>query len=429
MNTIGNNEKKRIIILYIIAVPILFLFGVLPGHYDYDTQYYMKAADVFFMGNIDCLRTPIYPLFLKFCSIFGNGNLLSSVIIIQSVVYLISIYFFYQLSLYILGPGIMVFLVTLCYVTVPVPAWCGLLMTESLSISGSVVLTYLIVRRLHNRSVVADVSICLISLFLLFLRPTFLVFTAILPVIWLFCMINKKGGQYGLPLFLSLVPIVCFCFYCGRYANTYGKFTSTISYECNTIFNLKRSGLWDPDCLYNKEEKTACEYIDDHWDGAYGSIYNYTTSSGNLQVIDEMCSTMIKHHARDYYLYRLKTALVSLDSHFLTYTCQRRDTPARLFYAFTSFLTFHISFFFLVSFVLCVVVLISIILQKSIPLKVLLMVGICLGYGLGIMVSATDSQGRLLLPVLPHFFIVLGCFTRFLIDFVRRGKESFLQFE
>lgn len=395
-------KNKYIALIYCVALVVLTFFNILPGNDDYDTYYYFHALN----GQIDCLRTPIYPIFLQFCS-FLPGHVNLYVTIFQSIIYLISIYYFYLICSQTFD-SVVSLICCLLYVISPIPAWCNTIMTECISISLLVINLYYIIKQISNPSLKIAILNCFITIVLVFLRPTFIILLVFLPILWFALFIKSRNKHFCHSLLLSLVPLLLFCGYSLEYKKQYGKFSTTISYECNSIFNLKRSKLWDPSCLEDPEEIEVCNFIDTYWDGAYRSIYNWANTRKNIIVIDKMCKTMIDHHKQDYTYYRIKKSILALDSHLSTCTVSKRNSPFFFMYATTSLLTFHIGFIILVFLLGCLIQTIMFMKGHGISVTYLFLNLLGLGYSLGIMYAATDSFGRLILPAYPLFILTLG---------------------
>ena len=95
-------EYKKYIrpqIIYLISVIYcIVLLLVYKVQLSGDSQSYISAWDIFRSGNIDMWRTPVYPFFLGFLNmVFGDEYYLLMAVIIQHIIFLISVRFFYNL--------------------------------------------------------------------------------------------------------------------------------------------------------------------------------------------------------------------------------------------------------------------------------------------------------------------------------------------
>ena len=132
---------------WIITIVILTLYNITPSIGGYDVPYYFLAGEHLWNGELDCLRTPVYPLLLKVFSVcFGDKGGIVGIIILQSVVYLISVASLKSITTQVIKNQKIQYAMMLLYVLCVAPGWCNEMLTESLSISGCVIITDLIVR-------------------------------------------------------------------------------------------------------------------------------------------------------------------------------------------------------------------------------------------------------------------------------------------
>ena len=176
----------------------------------------------------------------------------------------------------------------LLFVVVISPAWCNEIATESLSLSGCIILVDQVVRFYDSKRWNIGVVLHILLLFLVFLRPTFVLFFAILPFLWIWKMIETRQvcASMMFALVSTMICTGCFLLYNRSYEKQYGKQTSTISFECNTVYNLKRSGCWDVNVVSDPQAEKICKKIDEEYTCNYEPLYWIVDSiPGSLPLI------------------------------------------------------------------------------------------------------------------------------------------------
>lgn len=401
-------QRHPLYVLYFIAIPVLLINNLIPGNFDFDSQYYLSAIDNILAHRIDCLRTPVYPLFLYVCSSFGDKYLVLMVTIVQSLLYLISIYFFHQIATKLIESPIISFWITLYYILLPTPNWCSMILTESLSISGMIFITWLLMkdieRPLWNRSCI----ICLVLIFLIFLRPTFIVFLAIIPATYLYLSIKDKKVYFQV-IPLTVIPLCCYLLYCNAFQKEYGLYSSSYSGTCNKIYNLKRGDLWHPSMLTDINEQRVCTYIDSVWDGSYSYLYPLESlAPDDLFYIDNMCNTMISKQKKLYQKWQSLVFLRSCDESLSIWQYNRRTTLGRPLFIFNKLFAIHLSIFYVVIILCFFVSFFKLYRFKIENTCFVLLTGICFTHCVGICYAGAEAYGRLMLPVFPLFLCLTG---------------------
>jgi hypothetical protein len=153
-----------------------------------------------FLGQVDILRTPVYPYFIKFVRLFGNENLYQNIIIFQSIISFLSIILFYKIAVYVFKTRPAIIAATFVYGIYPfIINFDKCILTESISISGIVLLFYLIVNFLNKPSAAKAVLLTLFIFVLIMLRPAFLFLVAIITLFWVFRIISTRHKQVSPP--------------------------------------------------------------------------------------------------------------------------------------------------------------------------------------------------------------------------------------
>lgn len=403
--------KKDKIVVWIVAVVMLLLYNLTPVVPSFDSQFYLLAGKHIAEGRIDCLRTPVYPIILHFLSsVFGKQGLGIAITLFQSVFYLFSVGSFLHLVQKVITNRIINLLTMLLFVVVISPAWCNEIATESLSLSGCIILVDQVVRFYDSKRWNIGVVLHILLLFLVFLRPTFVLFFAILPFLWIWKMIETRQvcASMMFALVSTMICTGCFLLYNRSYEKQYGKQTSTISFECNTVYNLKRSGCWDVNVVSDPQAEKICKKIDEEYTCNYEPLYWIVDSiPGSLPLISEACDDMIQAHKQQYYRYRIQTFVESFNTRFPGAVNTRSALSALLFF-WSLFWAMPLSLFYLVVPISVVALLYFIVKKKKVPVIESLIVATTFAQYVGIILSASEAHARLMIPVYGLFLLILA---------------------
>lgn len=403
--------KKDKIVVWIVAVVMLLLYNLTPVVPSFDSQFYLWAGKHIAAGRIDCLRTPVYPIILHFLSsVFGKQGLGIAITLFQSVFYLFSVGSFLHLVQKVITNRIINLLTMLLFVVVISPAWCNEIATESLSLSGCIILVGLVVRFYDSKKWNIGVILHILLLFLVFLRPTFVLFFAVLPCLWIWKMVETR--QFCASMMVALVSTMicmgCFLLYNKSYEKQYGKQTSTISFECNTVYNLKRSGCWDVNVVSDPQAVKICKKLDEEYTCNYEPLYWIVDSiPGSLPLIAEACDDMIQAHKQQYYRYRIQTFVESFNTRFPG-AINTKSALSTLLFFWSLFWAMPLSLFYLVVPISVVALLYFIVKRKRVPVVESFIIVTTFAQYVGIVLSASEAHARLMIPVYGLFLLILA---------------------
>ena len=405
---------------WIITIVILTLYNITPSIGGYDVPYYFLAGEHLWNGELDCLRTPVYPLLLKVFSVcFGDKGSIAGIIILQSVVYLISVASLKSITTQVIKNQKIQYAMMLLYVLCVAPGWCNEMLTESLSISGCVIITDLIVRYIKKSTYSLSFAIALLSIILVFLRPSFIFLFAILPFLWIVLWIRKKQRLLqSIFLILMLLCATSYFAYCKAYEKEYGVFTSSISFVCNDIYNLKRSGVWNIERVTNPQTKQLMRGIEAsvNYEPIYQAVMNDHKS---LSSIIQGCNEMNTGNEKQLREHQIKITAVSFDKRFSASVNTQTPISSALF-ASSLFLSLPLSLFYSIVVISLLALMVYFFLKKNIPLIVTTIILFTAAQCFGIVLYASEAHERLLLPVYPLFLVLLGITLEKFFDFAKR---------
>jgi hypothetical protein len=222
-----------------------------------DTQCYFDASEDFFKKLIhvelrqsyaDRSRSPGYPCLIAIVrDCFSQTDPYAWLIFIQRVVSLIAVYFFYRTAHILLKNRGVVIVITLYFACLPaILAHDSILMTESLSISGSVFIVFLLVSHSHSPTYFRAICIGIMTFFLVMLRSNFLVLILIIPFFFIIQLYRQKKHwskeMVGITVFLLSFTLIIF--YGNLFKKRYGFFDLSTARTHNQFCILIQSGLY-----------------------------------------------------------------------------------------------------------------------------------------------------------------------------------------
>lgn len=399
--------KKYDFFFWFLTVLILTLYNLTPPVGGFDVPYYFLAGEHFWNGQIDCLRTPVYPLLLKLSNVlFGERGGIAGVIILQSIVYLISVASVRNICIIVIKSDVIRELVSLLYIVCVAPGWCNELLTESLSISGCAIIVDMLFRYIQAPTYRLSIVISLMTLVLVFLRPNFIFLFAILPFIWgvLWIRRDKRALQF-FSLLLTIICVFSYFGYCKAYEKEYGVFASSLSLVCDT-YSLKRSNVWNEEKVSNQEAKIILNEIGK--DNNYASLYNTINQNHKyLPLIAQGCNEMKKGSEKILLQHKIKVSVSSFDKRFDASINTHTPLSSVLFFI-SLFLALPLSFFYCVVLISIITLFVYFLFKRTIPLLASVLILFINAQCAGILLFASDAHERLLLPVYPIFLILIG---------------------
>ena len=246
--TFTENAKRALPVSTIVIASLLFyiylsaLNGFKIGFFD-DSGSYFLAADVFMRGEIDFLRTPLYPLICRFAAWLSAPNAFTIIAVMQEAVFLCSIVAIFN-AIATLGISRRIALfITSAYALCPVLfLYSNLIFTESLAISFSAFFVCTIANTLFGKhQLAAAVTMPPLLFLMIMLRPFFVCFIPVAAIVLLYSLyVNRHNIRHAVAI-ASASACVAFALlgYCSWYYSTFGKFAFSCVYElnrCNSLY-------------------------------------------------------------------------------------------------------------------------------------------------------------------------------------------------
>lgn len=205
-----NYFNKAIIYILIINIIVRIASYSLSDKYVlYDDSYsYINFPfREFFNLNFISGRTPGYAAIIRLFNYIDSHNYLYLVALFQIIVSIISIYFFYKALELVVKNKLIIIIFTILYSSSnAIIGWDKVILTESLSISGTVIFIYLLLSYLKKPTKKLAICIPIYTLVLIMIRPTFLLYFCIIAVFWILRWIYNKEERYIInKAFLSII--------------------------------------------------------------------------------------------------------------------------------------------------------------------------------------------------------------------------------
>lgn len=255
-------------ILYILIICIIFQVVLCKraentvGMYS-DSQSYLDYAESVLEGPLHKSRTPIYPILIKIIkSIYGDDQLYNGIVYIQYFIMFISIIIFYFTIKKLTNNKIIYIISTLIYGICPfIFLWNNLVLTESISISAIVLLSYLTISYIKKPTKLFAVILGIYPFLLVMIRPAFIYVVVLYIVFWILKILMDKENRekHIVGIIFIGISIILILIYCILMKNTYGVFgLSRVSYINKHISILDSNTYYKAD---NKEILNDIENI------------------------------------------------------------------------------------------------------------------------------------------------------------------------
>lgn len=416
--------KSICLISVLFSILVISIFGV--THHP-DTDSYLRAIDVYANGQLDELRTPIYPLFLLSMKSLVGNNFLIATICLQHIVFLISVFSFYQLTVFLFCTEKKAFLITLFYVLCPsFLSYNSTILAESFTISFSVILLHFIIRIYTHRGneLLNILIVSIILAAIIFLRPAQIYF---LPIIALFYIIQSIRERNKL-IFAGLIPIIlisgCLYGYMKVFERQYGILSTSNVTVLNQLYVARQYGLLVPKATEDINLQKAVEesYIDKgermendkQWGGPlWSETYKIYNSS-------DLCS--INALITQSYKLNYKKWIASLGSRLYWSGSYTAFPVTNSLQVITQCLGLCLNSIYLILIIYGTIVGHWIVRKKQLPIIAILLLFLCTSNILLSIVGAQNHWNRLILPSIPFFILMFGQLCNYL-SFVSPTNE------
>ena len=402
--------------IYVLSILFcIFLILNYGRQWGYDTNSYITAWDKISNFEIDIWRTPVYPIFIgTLKKLFGTYYLIAGVII-QHVTFLISIKYFFILSLYCTKKVNISWWLTAIYAIYPcIPTWNCFIQTEAFAIYSMVFMLYYAVKLYKEESYKYMCFFTFWLLFHIFLRPSQIYLLPIWGFGWaiLFTKHKRNNAIATKGLLGVLMGCICMTYYTYCFKNTYGIWAPCGIGVLNKYCMLRKDHVFkeediqnhafrnyikDKDELY-KKTKTPIDSVDLYKEAEYGiETYGLELVSNELSHSKQFT---IEHSFRSL-IKRWKRA--SNDIFLYTYLYKWTKLPY-----ITDILGIRLNCIYCLLFIFPFILLHQNRQTKSFSWFSMILFLIAINQLSISIIACQDEWGRLILPAISVYLIIIG---------------------
>lgn len=401
----------NIFIVYCIAILHCILLIYKCGiQWDYDTASYISAWENISSFHIDIWRTPVYPLFIGITKAFFEANFLMAAAIIQHIVFLISIWYFYKLIAIVTDSERIAFYISAFYALYPcVATWNCFILTEPLAIYSMIFTLYCAIMAYKKHSILYTISLGFWTFFQIFLRPAQIYILPILFVGWLLLFVKEKkvtsvflGG-----IFAILIATSAMLVYMWEFKKTYGLYTPCGVSVVNKYYMARRDGNLLIQNIKDKEFRSYVEERDQVFQTGKGTLIDLFTEAQDAVYTFGLknVSDMLSIYTSTSFSSIIKPAFQRLHN----------ASEDKLFTTFikkwsivTDIIGVRINFVFLLLIVYPIAIMYLAIRKRCVPWfsSILFMLGT--SHLLIIIVACQNIWGRLILPATPIYLLMFA---------------------
>ncbi len=228
-----------LIIMTITLIVRFYFFHILGPATAPDSAYYLNYKPDIFKLQVDILRTPVYPYFIRIIrALFGKENLINNIVYAQEVLSLISAVFFYLVVNRYFNNRWVKIISTLIFTLSPgIFNFNKCILTESLSISYIVFFIYLVIRYISKPSPLFSFIIGVTIFMGIMLRPIFMYLILFFLIFSVGAyIINRNRRLFGASLASCLM-----CFFALQFYIHLNK----VNNQCNSISIVSTVNLLD----------------------------------------------------------------------------------------------------------------------------------------------------------------------------------------
>lgn len=418
------SKDLKTIYLFAIANSILLIivFGAMPL---FDTPSYFNAWKNISSGIIDEVRTPVYPCYLGIFKCLFNDNYMFAAMCIQHLIFLVSIKCFYQIANDYIPIYNVRWWATLFYSIFPcITLWNNIIMTESLSITGTIFLIYSTIKLTSGKWKYLPMFGVLLLL-LVFLRPALIYILPVLGVFWffrIFCDTKKSIPLAGLT---SIVISMMFLFsYMKCFENRYGVFAlSSVNTINQTVIALQYE-LFEPDVIENKQLKdTINSFYDTYKNDGFG--YNKYSDSNRMgyreslagKVLNKFDLKTVNEAIVKSYLYNpikwFKKCIARFHRSYQRDMFEDSEAYLPYFNLFLISTRLGLGLIYYLLLIESIIILFWIVRKRIIPLWSILFVVLGTCNVVVAVIGAQSNWDRLILPSFPLYILIVGQFCSF----------------
>lgn len=235
--------KQPIMYVLIVCIIIQMLMYSVWENYgeQNDSLSYLESYNKgsIFKGYVNQERTPVYPYFIKTIKkLGGEENLKKNIVLVQKILFLISIVLFYYALKTITKNKLILTLITLIFGIAPgLVAWNAMILTEAISVFETVLLVFFTLKYLQNSSKISAIFINIMIFIMILTRPAFIFLMPIYLLFWAIRFFTNKEEKKNIivALISFVVVTIMLIGYCLLVKMNYGNFGLTSVSNVNNV--------------------------------------------------------------------------------------------------------------------------------------------------------------------------------------------------
>jgi len=392
-----------------------------------DSITYLNYTANILLGQVDVMRTPVYPYFIKLIKLFGAEQLIQNIIFAQSIISFLTIIVFYKTICIIFKNRAVIIMASLIYGIMPtIINFDKCILTESLSISAIVIFLYFIVSYFKKRTILKASLFTLYVFFLVMLRPSFIFLLPLIIIFWVIrMMFYRKDWKMCLSgLAASFVCILLIWGYIQLNYMNNGFRGIALPSNINQLDNIINANMYEygndseiSETIKQNLSKSQRQYND--------SVKNILYMKYSLERISRFSNNCIKNQPSIFLKYTIvKTINLSQSKATTYYARVRGGLLSELVIAFSNIFSITFLFIYLLLFFDVIYIIVMWVKLKQAPWFKIILESIIIGQLAIAIIGAQGEYQRLSVSVLPYFIVLLFSYFDMLLYSTDKDKLS-----
>lgn len=409
--------------IWLILIIIIGFRGIVYSFYNEvsiypDTFSYVNFNENILKGEVDALRTPVYPYIIKFITLLDkSATLYVNITNLQEIVSLASVIILYTTLKKTMKNQVANYFATLVYGCLPaIFTYNRVILTESLSISLYVMYFCLIIQYLKSSTLSKAITLSIFTFLLIMLRPSFLYLLLVLSIMFLLVFILKKEDRisaiYGSIALVGVISCILGYSYLNKKQNGYFAISSVT--QINQLDNVINLRIYD---TRDEQDRGIIDIISEWKDGYNGPWYRQTTEQIMTNFTVEEVDSFLNRCVRNNFLQYIKGTIQKvIDLQFEP--CDEIYLSAKETVIIQPMIYFIVIFIYVIYD--SIYILIQTIKNKKLALVQTILLIAILGQLATVIVGAQAEYSRLFMPALP---IVVISFAWNIDDILEKTKK------
>jgi hypothetical protein len=390
-----------------------------------DSETYWNYSANIFQGQVDILRTPVYPYFIKMIKLFGNNSLIQNIIAVQAIISFLVIIIFYKIACFVFRNRAVILIATLIYGIMPsIINFDKCILTESLSIDATVVFMYFIISYLKRPAIWKAILFTLYIFLTIMLRPSFVILLPVMILFWilriLFIKAEWKNCLSGIAASIVCVMLI-FGYSRLNFVNNGYNGISVVS-NINQLDVIINANMYLDGNDSEITESIKSNLTEPH--GPYNSMYNILIDKFSHDRIAQYLRSCVKNQPGVYIKDALKKMVtLSKSTTRAVYVSTKGGLSGRLLSPLSHFLSINFLIIYVLIFFDFIYIVVRMIRTRQVHWFRIILLLIIATQLVTIIIGAQGEYKRLFVIVLPCVIILLFSYADMLVSSFNK-KES-----